>query len=59
MSSKKPFAPPIWYSPLGLLVMNIGSNIIEHLTEILKVMKMISMPCREYFITYIFEMDFE
>jgi hypothetical protein len=57
--SKKPFVPPIWYSPHGLLIMKIGSNTIEYLAKILKVMKMISMPCHEYFITYIFEMGFE
>jgi hypothetical protein len=56
---KEPFVPPIWYSPSGLLVMKIGSNIIKYLVEILKVMKMSSTSCHEYFITYIFEMDFE
>ncbi len=51
--SKKPFAPPICYSSHGLLIMKVDSNTIEYLVEILKVMKMISMPCYEYFITYI------
>jgi hypothetical protein len=45
--------------PFVLLIMKIGSNSIEYLVEIFKVMKMIGIPHREYFIIYIFEMDFE
>jgi hypothetical protein len=39
--------------------MKIGSNTVEYLAVILKVMKMIGIPHCEYFIIYIFEMDFE